>query len=166
VNLEFLNNLSEEKAREELFRCCASNTWVSSMLSKRPFQTATELFEQADLIWFSLDKSDWLEAFQGHPKIGDVDSLKKKYSNTQNWTEGEQAGVAGAQNEVIEALASGNTDYEEKYGYIFIVCATGKTAEEMLEILNKRLLNSPEEEIKLAAAEQAQITKIRLEKLS
>jgi 2-oxo-4-hydroxy-4-carboxy-5-ureidoimidazoline decarboxylase len=106
-----------------------------------------------------------LEAFEQHPKIGDINSLKKQYANTVAWASNEQAGVDAASDEVLQALAKGNDDYERKFGYIFIVCATGKSAGEMLELLQSRLTNDPESEIKIGAEEQNKITKLRLEKL-
>lgn len=112
-----------------------------------------------------LDRLDWLEALAAHPRIGDLHSLREKFASTADWASGEQAGVAGAGDDLIRALADGNRDYEAKFGYIFIVCATGKTAAEMLAILRERLLNGPGAELRIAAAEQAEIMRLRLEKL-
>ena len=109
--------------------------------------------------------ADWLEAFAAHPRIGDLDALRKKFASTANWCAGEQAGVAAADEAVLTALADGNRAYEARFGYIFIVCATGKSAAEMLAILTARLANDPEVELKVATAEQAKITRLRLEKL-
>jgi 2-oxo-4-hydroxy-4-carboxy-5-ureidoimidazoline decarboxylase len=106
-----------------------------------------------------------LEAFEHHPKIGDINSLKEKYPNTKEWASDEQAGINVASEEVLHAVAKGNEDYEKKFGYIFIVCATGKSAGEMRQILESRLMNNPDEEIQIAAEEQNKITKLRLEKL-
>jgi 2-oxo-4-hydroxy-4-carboxy-5-ureidoimidazoline decarboxylase len=106
-----------------------------------------------------------LEAFSAHPKIGDINSLRAKYSATRDWSKGEQSGVDSAQEAVLEGLARGNADYEKRFGHIFIVCATGKTAAEMLDILQGRIGNDSAEELKIAAHEQSKITKIRLEKL-
>ena len=110
-------------------------------------------------------EKDWKEAFSHHPKIGDLESLKKKFSSTAGWASDEQSGVNTASQQIIEALADGNKKYEEKFGYIFIVCAAGKSAEEMLAIFKSRLQNSPEVEIEIAADEQNKITKLRIEKL-
>ncbi len=113
-----------------------------------------------------LTQSDWLEAFAGHPKIGqDIDSLKVKFKNTADWSAGEQAGVDSASEEVLQQLSEGNRAYEEKFGYIFIVCATGKSAAEMLALLQERMGNTPEKELLIAMAEQEKITRIRLERL-
>jgi 2-oxo-4-hydroxy-4-carboxy-5-ureidoimidazoline decarboxylase len=136
------------------------------MASRRPFPSEADLFTAAEHVWRGLAREDWLEAFATHPRIGDVDSLRKKFAATAAWSAREQAGVAGASEEVLLALAEGNRAYEAKFGYLFIVCATGKTAEEMLALLHQRLGNTPEEELLNAANEQAKITRLRLDKLS
>ena len=135
------------------------------MLLFIPADDLVELLEDAESQWWLCNEDDWKEAFTHHPKIGDLDSLKKKFADTAAWASGEQSGVNTATDEIINALAAGNRLYEEKFGYIFIVCATGKSAAEMLEILNERLKNIPEDEIKMAADEQNKITLLRLEKL-
>jgi 2-oxo-4-hydroxy-4-carboxy-5-ureidoimidazoline decarboxylase len=121
--------------------------------------------EDAEEQWYECTEADWLEAFTHHPKIGDIDSLKKKFASTATWAAGEQSGAAAASQKVLEDLAKGNDDYEKKFGFIFIVCATGKTAEEMLQLLQDRLPNKKEDELKIAMDEQNKITKLRLEKL-
>lgn len=134
-------------------------------MNLRPFAYKKTLLEQARLQWELCGPPDWLEAFTHHPKIGDLKSLEKKFASTRQWAGGEQKGVNTADQQILAALAQGNDDYEKKFGYIFIVCATGKSAGEMLEILKKRLPNQPEEEIQIAQGEQMKITLIRLEKL-
>lgn len=163
--LNDLNNAEIEVGRQELTKCCGSSNWVSQMLEKRPFQSAQTLFDCADDIWFKLAPADWLEAFGHHPKIGDTSALRAKFATTANWAENEQKGVKVAEQSVLEDLAKFNEEYFEKFGYIFIVCATGKTADEMLSLLQERLSNSASDEIKIASIEQSKITKIRLEKL-
>ncbi len=111
-------------------------------------------------------RADWLEAFGAHPKIGDLDALRAKFAATAAWTAHEQAGAHGAPDDLLRELAEENCRYEARFGYIFIVCATGKTAGEMLTVLKARLTNYPAEEIKIAAGEQAKITRIRLEKIA
>jgi len=160
-----LNQLSVSQLKETLTTCCGSSAWVDEMAQIFPVESNESLFEQSEIIWFGLNESDWREAFSHHPKIGDINSLREKFANTKAWAEGEQSGVSAASQQVLENLAEGNRLYEEKFGYIFIVCATGKTADEMLEILNARLPNTPEAELLIAAQEQHKITKIRLEKL-
>ncbi|MFN8671291.1 MAG: 2-oxo-4-hydroxy-4-carboxy-5-ureidoimidazoline decarboxylase [Candidatus Sericytochromatia bacterium] len=165
MNIEALNNLSESELKLELEKCCGAENWVANLANLKPFKDKEQLLELAEKVWFELSENDWLEAFKHHPKIGDVNSLAKKYANTKKWAEGEQSGVNTATQDVIQKLADGNKEYEEKFGYIFIVCATGKSAEEMLDILTTRLPNSKNDEIKIAMGEQNKITKIRLEKL-
>lgn len=165
MNLEQLNQLSSELLQAELLRCCGSAMWVEKLIESRPYASEIELYNASDRIWQSLGSQDWLEAFSHHPKIGDLESLKTKFASTSDWASGEQGGVALASERVIEELAAGNTAYEEKFGYIFIVCATGKTAGEMLALLQERLLNAPDVEIQRAMAEQNKITRLRLEKL-
>ncbi|MDB5234822.1 MAG: hypothetical protein JWR44_1815 [Hymenobacter sp.] len=136
------------------------------MLAIFPVADAEMLMQQATVIWNKLSEADWREAFTHHPKIGgDVAALREKFASTSTWAEGEQASVKQASQATLEALAAGNSDYEQKFGYIFIVCATGKTAEEMLTLLQARLPNKPEVEILIAMGEQDKITRIRLEKL-
>lgn len=165
MQLTELNRLSSSSLKEELTRCCGSSAWVEKMASFFPFRNKEELFQKADEVWNGLTEKDWLEAFGHHPKIGDANSLKEKFAATAKWASGEQASVQQASQQTVEKLAYGNRQYEDKFGYIFIVCATGKSADEMLDILQSRLPNKPETEIRMAAAEQAKITRIRLEKL-
>jgi 2-oxo-4-hydroxy-4-carboxy-5-ureidoimidazoline decarboxylase len=135
------------------------------MVRSRPFASRDALFEAADRVWQALAEPDWLEAFSHHPKIGDVKALAEKFKSTSNWAKGEQGGTSGAAPAILEGLAAGNRAYEGKFGFIFIVCATGKSAEEMLELLNGRLPNDRATELAIAAGEQAKITRLRLEKL-
>lgn len=165
MTLDDLNNLPEAEAIAELTKCCGAHRWVNKMAHARPFKDAAALYATADEVWEHLGKNDWLEAFTHHPKIGDIDSLRAKFANTKEWASGEQAGTALASEEVLRGLAKGNAHYEERFGYIFIVCATGKSASEMLALLQARLNNDPDREIHVAAAEQAKITRLRLEKL-
>ncbi|QHV94193.1 2-oxo-4-hydroxy-4-carboxy-5-ureidoimidazoline decarboxylase [Spirosoma endbachense] len=160
-----LNQLPVNQLKAALVTCCGSTAWVNEMAKTFPVESKESLFEQAEISWFSLNESDWREAFDHHPKIGDINSLREKFANTSTWASGEQSGVSTASQQVLEDLSEGNRLYETKFGYIFIVCATGKSADEMLEILNSRLPNSPEDEILIAMQEQNKITKIRLEKL-
>jgi 2-oxo-4-hydroxy-4-carboxy-5-ureidoimidazoline decarboxylase len=135
------------------------------MEGRRPFADAKALLASADEVWASLGPVDWKEAYAHHPRIGDKQALRERFAATRQWAAGEQAGVSGASESVLDALAEGNRDYESRFGHIFIVCATGKSAEEMLALLRARLGNDPKTEERIAAAEQAKITRIRLEKL-
>ncbi len=165
MDLTRLNSLPEAEAREAFLRCCGSRRWAEAMAARRPFADEDVLFAAAGEAEKGLSREDWLEAFAAHPRIGDLESLRKKFAATASWASHEQAGVAGAPEAVLQALAEANRRYEEKFGYIFIVCATGKNAGEMLAILEQRLPNDPETDLHVAAAEQAKITRLRLEKL-
>jgi len=165
MTLHDLNTMDQRLLKEELMKCCGSGAWVKMMMTYFPADDLVELLEDAEEVWYQLSTGDWKEAFSHHPKIGDVESLQKKFASTAEWASGEQSGVNTASQQVIEALAEGNRLYEEKFGYIFIVCATGRSAEEMLDMLQLRLRNSPEEELEIAVDEQNKITKLRLEKL-
>jgi len=165
MTLHDLNMLPKPQLRQELEKCCGSSAWVDKVMSFFPIDDLVELLDDAEDEWYKCSPEDWKEAFSHHPKIGDIDSLKKKFASTANWAMGEQSGTSTASEETIKALAKGNKEYEEKFGYIFIVCATGKSADEMLAILNSRLPNDPKKEIEIAADEQNKITRLRLEKL-
>jgi 2-oxo-4-hydroxy-4-carboxy-5-ureidoimidazoline decarboxylase len=165
MTLHEFNILPKQQLIEELMKCCGSSLWVNRMLQFVPADDMIELLEDAEEQWWQCSAEDWKEAFSHHPKIGDVESLTNKFASTAQWASGEQSAVNVASKEIIEALAEANRLYEEKFGYIFIVCATGKSAEEMLMLLQSRLKNNPEEEIQIAADEQNKITKLRIEKL-
>jgi 2-oxo-4-hydroxy-4-carboxy-5-ureidoimidazoline decarboxylase len=165
VTLHEFNILSKQQLIEELTKCCGSSTWVNNMLPFIPADDMVELLEDAEEQWYKCSETDWKEAFTHHPKIGDIESLTKKFASTAQWASGEQSGVNTASPEIIEALVEGNLLYDKKFGYTFIVCATGKKAEEMLAILQSRLLNAPEDELEIAAEEQNKITKLRIQKL-
>lgn len=165
MSIEELNSLSTDKAHEEFFKCCGSTTWVNQLTGKKPFLNIEELIQSSDIIWANCSEQDGIEAFTHHPKIGDLKNLEKKFISTKEWAGGEQSGVNIATHDTLVALAEGNEAYEKKFGYIFIVCATGKTAEEMLALLNARLTNDTATELKIAMSEQNKITHIRLNKL-
>lgn len=145
--------------------CCGSSQWVDRMLGRRPFGSRAALLAAAREEWFALSPDAWREAFGHHPKIGDLSALRTHFAATRHLSELEQAGVAGAPEEIFEALADGNRAYQQKFGFIFIVCASGRSAKEMLDVLLTRLLNDAPAEILIAADEQAQITARRLEAL-
>ncbi len=160
------NQLKPGEAKVELLKCCGSEKWVDTMVELFPFQEPDILFQKANDVWYHIcSEKDWLEAFKYHPKIGELSSLKKKYENSKDWASNEQSGVNTASLETIKELAKINQEYENKFGYIFIVCATGKSAPEMLQLAEARLKNDPEVEINLAMGEQQKITLIRLHKL-
>ena len=165
MTLDKLNTLSTRDAVTFFRQCCGSAAWASRMASERPFSDMQRLQAIALTAWNRLPQEEWTQAFAHHPKIGDLDSLRKKFPSTAGLAEKEQSGMAGTSEKALQSLAEGNKLYEAKFGYIFIVCATGKSAEEMLALLNGRLDNVPDDEISVAAAEQAKITALRLEKL-
>ena len=166
MNLNYFNALGLSQLKQHLSTCCGAPRWVDAMLSQVPFASEKALVEHAERSWYeACGEVDWLEAFTHHPKIGDVDSLSKKFAATQHLAGTEQAGVQEASREVIETLAAANQAYEDRFGFIFIVCATGKSAHEMFRLLQDRLKNSRSEEIHIAMGEQHKITLIRLQKL-
>lgn len=160
MTLQEFNTIKKSTVIKELFSCCGSDKWVSLLMKFFPFASEAELVSKATAIWYNeCKKEDWLESFTHHPEIGDVKSLAEKFAGK------EQAGVSAAPKETIEALAKANADYKKKFGFIFIVCATGKTADEMLWLLQNRLWNTLDEEINIAMGEQHKITLIRFKKL-
>ena len=161
MNLAELNQGDSEQARIELLKCCGSRKWVNNILAARPFSSVDQLHAQAKDIWLELDKDDYLDAFAAHPKIGES-KVPEKAKNTESWTREEQAGMLNADDSVKLELEKQNYKYEKKFGYIFIVCATGKSAEEMLDMLQQRLENIPLIELNIAACEQNKITILRL----
>jgi 2-oxo-4-hydroxy-4-carboxy-5-ureidoimidazoline decarboxylase len=165
INLDHINTLAADQLQDKFLKCSGSKIWTAEMKRQRPFASVEELENISDAAWKKLTHEDWLQAFAHHPKIGDVESLRKKFASTANWASNEQLGVNNAPEATIERLSLGNQNYENKFGYIFIVCATGKTASEMLSLLEQRLNNAPEIEFEIACTEQKKITQLRLEKL-
>ena len=163
--LEQLNRVSQEQAETEFLKCCGSRRWATAMTAARPFADLDELLTKADSAWWSLSSEGWLDAFRAHPKIGEKKAAAAQSEEARNWSAQEQSGLRNAGADTMAALATGNQDYETRFGFIFIVCATGKSSEEMLAILQERLQNDAETEIALAAEEQRKITRLRLEKL-
>ncbi len=150
-------------SREELERICTSKRWQQEMSIRMPFDSANALLRSAEIAFTKLKENDWLEAFAGHPMIGDLDSLQKKYAQGKELSEKEQQSVKQATNDVLQELLTLNHAYHDKFGFIFIVCATNKSAEEMLSILKKRIERPRDEELQLAAVEQQKISNIRME---
>lgn len=165
MTLDELNNLSSSDATHAFAESCASRNWVRQMVAARPFANIEDLLNVSDRLWLGLSEADFLEAFEAHPQIGNVDSLRAKYAGTKTLAAGEQSSVAVASEKTLQDLADGNRVYLEKFGFIFIVFATGKSAEQMLSLLRERLPNDRQAEIKNAAEEQRKITVLRLRKL-
>jgi allantoicase len=161
-----LNAMPEADAHQALQRCCGSARWVEAMLAARPFESGADLLARAERAWRALQTEDYLEAFAHHPEIGaDLDELRRRFANTATLAETEQAGALGADEATLKALRAQNAAYRARFGYVFIVCASGKSAREMLGLLEARLHNPPELELGVAAAEQAKITRLRLERI-
>lgn len=159
------DHLPEEKKKELLHQCCGSDEWVNRMLTVFPVEDLVEFLDSADQKWNDCSREGKMQAFEHHPKIGDLNSLKEKFATTAQLAVEEQSGVNGANKNTLEQLVAGNDEYLNKFGFIFITCARGKSADKMLNELKERLANTRDEEIKHAAAEQLKITKLRLEKL-
>src|SRR5689334_6745695 len=157
-DLAWLNALPADEAKDELLKCCGSKKWAREMVHGRPYESLDALIANANETWWSLQPSDWLEAFRSHPKIGE----KKAASE---WSRQEQSGVGNASREAIDELSALNRAYEQKFGFIFIICASGKSSEEMLSTLRERLGHDAELELRIAATEQSKITELRLKKL-
>lgn len=166
MTLQDFNKLSKSDAEKAMFHCCGSMRWASIVMKHFPFESEAALVEHATEVWYDeCDEEDWRESFLHHPKIGDVKDLEKKFASTKHLASKEQEGVSTATADTIQALAQANIDYEAKNGFIFIVCATGKSAGEMLRLLQDRLSNKTDEEVHIAMGEQAKITIIRFKKL-
>ena len=165
MTLAELNNISQAEAFNVFEKCCTSNAWINQMVDSLPFPSIEKVKAEAEHAWSTTSLTDWLEACDGHPKIGDVSSLKKKYAATGDVASKEQIGMDSANDEVIQRLTEGNAAYEDKFGYIFIVCATGKSALEMLKLLESRLVNNEEDELEIAKGEQNKITLLRIDNL-
>jgi 2-oxo-4-hydroxy-4-carboxy-5-ureidoimidazoline decarboxylase len=165
MTIDELNRLSVDEARTILERCCGCRAWVDQMVARRPFVNLNHLLGIAQAYWMGLTPDDWREAFAHHPRIGDLASLQRRFTATADLAAREQAAVATASTGTLEALTEGNRAYEERFGYIFIVFASGRSADEMLALLRQRLANDPETEVKIAAKEQWKIMRLRLDTL-
>jgi OHCU decarboxylase len=179
MRLDDLNALDADAAAGELLRCCGSSRWARRMAASRPFASPETMVVVADTCWGALDQADWLEAFAAHPRIGAGKARGAGGAGRAggtgaegglggpraSWSEQEQAGVADAAEGLLLRLADANRHYEARFGYIFIVCASGKSAAEMLDMLERRMGNDPETEMHIAANEQRKITRLRLMKL-
>jgi 2-oxo-4-hydroxy-4-carboxy-5-ureidoimidazoline decarboxylase len=162
--LERWNGLSLDAAIAELLSCCGSRAWASGVAGRRPYAAPEELFSSADSVWQALGPDDWLEAFRSHPRIGERVGEKSATATSAAWSATEQRNVQQADAEVRRAIAEANRRYEQRFGRIFIVCASGKQPAEILSILERRLTNDDETELHEAADHQAQILQLRLRK--
>ncbi|MBE1301682.1 MAG: 2-oxo-4-hydroxy-4-carboxy-5-ureidoimidazoline decarboxylase [Alteromonadaceae bacterium] len=164
MTLDQLNELNDQTAYDWFQLACVAPKWVSQMVAARPFSSLDDMQQQSAEIWRSLDKEQFLAAFEGHPMIGDVSTLKAKFANTAGAAGHEQSGAAIADENTLQMLLQKNKEYLNKHGFIFIIFATGKSAKEMLSALLSRIDNNTDVEIANAAAEQNKITQLRLAK--
>jgi 2-oxo-4-hydroxy-4-carboxy-5-ureidoimidazoline decarboxylase len=158
------NLLPTDEAAKEIFPCCGSQAWANGMASGRPMQDVATLLATSDRIWRGLSTADWLEAFHSHPRIGETRVPQTSSATSQNWSKQEQSHAAESGDSLKQALAEGNRQYEHRFQRIFIICATGKSGEEILANLRQRLNNDDATELREAAEQQRQITQIRLRK--
>jgi 5-hydroxyisourate hydrolase/2-oxo-4-hydroxy-4-carboxy-5-ureidoimidazoline decarboxylase len=166
MDVKSFNKLDKKEAAALLTQVCGASTWVNLMLKQIPFASASDLISKATEIWYKeCGENDWKEAFTHHPRIGDLDQLEKKFASTKEFAGKEQSGVAGNDPETLKQLLECNQAYDKKYGYIFIVHATGKSGGEMLNLLRDRIDNRITDEIHIAMGEQQKITVTRFNKL-
>jgi 2-oxo-4-hydroxy-4-carboxy-5-ureidoimidazoline decarboxylase len=157
------NNSDADTARAAMLACCGSRRWADAMVALRPVKSVMKLSEAADRIWGTMTEEDWMEAFACHPRIGDRKAAHAS-AQSQVWSKQEQSSTESAAQKLLDDLAAGNALYEERFGFTYIVCATGKAPEEMLAILMRRLASDRASELREAAEQQRQITQIRLGK--
>jgi 2-oxo-4-hydroxy-4-carboxy-5-ureidoimidazoline decarboxylase len=157
------NGVEAQSALDAMLSCCGARRWAAAMVALRPIGSVTELSAAADRIWSTMEEADWMEAFACHPRIGERKASHASQKSVA-WSQQEQSSAAGAADRVLAELAAGNLLYEQRFGFTYIVCATGRSADEMLAILNRRLAGSRAAELIEAAEQQRQITQIRLGK--
>ena len=165
MTIASFDHLPLEEKRELLHKCCSSGQWVNFMIDLLPYEDLVDVLEDAEQVWYNCDEMAWLEAFSHHPKIGDLSSLESKFASTKELAGEEQSGIKNANDDTLVELAELNRQYESKNGFVFIICATGLSSDEMMEGIKKRLGNDRQSELEIAAEEQNKITKLRLEKL-
>ena len=165
ITIADFDAMPDAEAAFKLAACCGSSAWVSRMLARRPFRSRQHLFNEADEVAQTLNDADWLEAFSHHPRIGQRRSNAVVSSMAESWSTGEQSAVTHADSSVRAVIADANARYEEQFHFIFIISASGRTADAILSELRCRLDNPRDAELRTAAAEQTKITRLRLEKL-
>jgi 2-oxo-4-hydroxy-4-carboxy-5-ureidoimidazoline decarboxylase len=156
------NQLPVQKAAKEILPCCGSQAWADGIVARRPFPDEAALLAASEETWRNLAAGDWMEAFRSHPRIGESRAPQSAPAQSAIWSKQEQQRVTAAGDPLKTALAEANREYEKRFGHIFIVCATGKSGPEILEILQRRLENDKQRELLEAAEQQRQITQIRL----
>lgn len=165
ITVDALNAMTSGEAGKNLEACCGSSRWVKEMVALRPFHSFDAITHAADDVWASCSEKDWLEAFDHHPRIGGTKSAATQSESAKEWSSGEQAGMKSATTKIQNDLAAVNAAYERKFGHIYIVCAAGRNAEEMLDMAKARMTNDVATELKVAAEEQRKIMQLRLRKL-
>ena len=163
--LERINRMPIEQVRGALLDCCGSVAWADQVISQRPFADEANLFKSADKIWTQLDSKEWTRAIRHHPPIGKKHGRSKQSGTARKWSAGEQAAAQTSSPETLAVLAAANQAYQATFGYVFLICATGKSGDEILQSLRQRLANDPETELRVAADEMRKIMRLRLEKL-
>jgi 2-oxo-4-hydroxy-4-carboxy-5-ureidoimidazoline decarboxylase len=160
------NGGEAQAALDAMLACCGARRWAAAMVALRPIAGVQELSASADQVWSTMEEADWMEAFASHPRIGERRPRRSARALKQSgtWSGQEQSAASSASERVLAELAAGNNEYEQRFGFTYIVCATGRSAEEMLAILNRRLGNERAKELREAAEQQRQITQIRLGK--
>jgi 2-oxo-4-hydroxy-4-carboxy-5-ureidoimidazoline decarboxylase len=158
------HGLTHDEAAEEILSCCGSRAWAARLAALRPFANEQSLFAAADHCWQNLPEADWLEAFRSHPRIGEQHAQKQTTATSAAWSRSEQSQMKDADAAILLRMREGHREYEERFGRIFIVCASGKQPAEMLRILEQRLTNDPAKELRESAAQQQQIMQLRLRK--
>jgi 2-oxo-4-hydroxy-4-carboxy-5-ureidoimidazoline decarboxylase len=165
VTLEELNALSPDRAMDAFRSCCGASRWVMGMASSMPYSSRDAVLATADVVWSKLGPDDWREAFTHHPRIGERPRVDKQESQAAQWSSDEQQNVSSADASVRAELDAVNREYEARFGFIYIVCASARAAEELLAFARERMQNTLETELRVAAEEQRKITRLRLEKL-
>jgi 2-oxo-4-hydroxy-4-carboxy-5-ureidoimidazoline decarboxylase len=156
------NQLPSDEAEHEVLPCCGSKAWARRMAAGRPFADEASLLATSEDAWRSLGEADWMEAFRSHPRIGETRAEQPSHARSAAWSAEEQRKAAGGGDVVKIALADANREYEARFNRIFIVCANGKSAGEILEILRRRLQNDAETELREAVEQQRQIIRLRI----
>jgi 2-oxo-4-hydroxy-4-carboxy-5-ureidoimidazoline decarboxylase len=164
--VKWLNELEQIEAKVQFRKCCGAEAWALQMVAQRPYTDVSALRDGCEKCFDELTHSDWLEAFHSHPRIGERDSLPMRLAGNRQWSSGEQAGITSADESTLKLIADGNMSYDERFGYPYIVCATGKSAVQMCELLYQRLNNDAFVELEIACDEQRKITRLRLKKLA
>jgi OHCU decarboxylase len=164
LTLPELNALPRKDAERELLASCGSRAWARQMAANRPYADFDSLLAAADRVWWALSPDDWLEAFSKHPRIGERPA-KAAPEVERRWSEGEQSRAREAGPALLSELAVANAEYENRFGHVFLICASGRSADEILEQARQRMHNDPDSELRVAAEEQRRITHLRLRKL-